>query len=226
VSSIVAGEYAENEIRKDFTLSERDAIRRAIEAAIPERRGRQNPDNCPELKGEDTREMSSRKAGFSSYKSAERVAEVVDHATPEVVRAMDSGELSIHAASKVAQQPPPEQKRIVTMPKPERRKAIKSLAPSPKKAREIAIQTGKSVVASNNKVMTPRTEEASKVRSDEQFAVRSFYDAVTLIATTKFSPAQMVKLGKEYSCRRLAEHAETAAIWLHQFVGVAHGKTA
>ncbi len=39
VSCILAGEYAENEIRKDFTPSERVAIARAIERQIGNRRG-------------------------------------------------------------------------------------------------------------------------------------------------------------------------------------------
>src|ERR1700678_3026660 len=39
VSSIIAGEYAENEVRKDFTASERVAIAKAIERQIGNRRG-------------------------------------------------------------------------------------------------------------------------------------------------------------------------------------------
>ena len=39
VSSIVAGEYHENEVRKDFTPSERVAIARAIERQVGNRRG-------------------------------------------------------------------------------------------------------------------------------------------------------------------------------------------
>jgi ParB/RepB/Spo0J family partition protein len=39
VSSIVAGEYAENEIRKDFTPSERVAIAKAVERQIGNRQG-------------------------------------------------------------------------------------------------------------------------------------------------------------------------------------------
>jgi hypothetical protein len=39
VRSIIAAEYAENEVRKDFTPSERVAIARAIEKQISNRRG-------------------------------------------------------------------------------------------------------------------------------------------------------------------------------------------
>ena len=51
VSSILAGEFAENEVRKNFTLSERDAIRRAIESQIPERRGRRKPGQLSGIEG-------------------------------------------------------------------------------------------------------------------------------------------------------------------------------
>ena len=53
VSSILAGEYAENLVRKDFTPSERVAIARAIERQVGNRRGqrtdqlRENPRSCP-----------------------------------------------------------------------------------------------------------------------------------------------------------------------------------
>ena len=50
VTSIVAGEYAENEIRKDFTPSERVAIKRSIEKEIGNRQGQRTdklPDNFP-----------------------------------------------------------------------------------------------------------------------------------------------------------------------------------
>jgi len=39
VSSIIAGEYHENEVRKDFTVSERIAIAKALEKQLPDRNG-------------------------------------------------------------------------------------------------------------------------------------------------------------------------------------------
>ncbi len=39
VSSILAGEYHENEVRKDFTASERVAIAKALERQLPNRNG-------------------------------------------------------------------------------------------------------------------------------------------------------------------------------------------
>jgi ParB-like chromosome segregation protein Spo0J len=48
VSSIVAGEYAENEVRKDFTASERVAIGKALEAEIGSRKGQRTDIELPQ----------------------------------------------------------------------------------------------------------------------------------------------------------------------------------
>ena len=70
VSSILAGEYAENEIRKGFTPSERVAIARAIERRVGNRRGQRTDrlrGKIPEVApGQRTREAAAEKAGFPS----------------------------------------------------------------------------------------------------------------------------------------------------------------
>jgi hypothetical protein len=75
VSSIVEGEYAENEIRKDFTPSERVAIGKAIEAEIGKRQGRRSdlglPLNCAEVaSGMETRQVAAAKAGVSTARTS------------------------------------------------------------------------------------------------------------------------------------------------------------
>src|SRR5215471_4253152 len=52
LSSLLACEYAENEIRKNFTPSERVEIGKALEARLGERRGKDNSQNFAELKGQ------------------------------------------------------------------------------------------------------------------------------------------------------------------------------
>jgi hypothetical protein len=53
VSSILAGEFAENEVRKNFTPSERAAIAKAIQTGIGNRKGQRTdlelPENTPEV---------------------------------------------------------------------------------------------------------------------------------------------------------------------------------
>jgi hypothetical protein len=84
----VDGEYAENVIRKDFTASERDAIRKAIEAHIEVRKGGKKggatrsrhmaTSRMEPTEGEKTDVFSAKKAGFSSEMTARRVRGVIE----------------------------------------------------------------------------------------------------------------------------------------------------
>jgi hypothetical protein len=65
---LYAGEYAENEVRKDFTPSERVAITEAIWNALPDRMGRpkKSPVNGPDFPKGESREIAAKRAGFGS----------------------------------------------------------------------------------------------------------------------------------------------------------------
>ena len=63
---VVEGEYAENEIRKDFTPSERVEICKALEARLVERRGKDNRQNIAELKGRRSDDIAAERAGFGN----------------------------------------------------------------------------------------------------------------------------------------------------------------
>jgi ParB family chromosome partitioning protein len=75
MDAIILGEMAENDVRKDFTVSERVAIGTAVEADTAERRGRDNQANLPELKGKQTRDVAAEKSGFSgtTYRQAKAI---------------------------------------------------------------------------------------------------------------------------------------------------------
>ena len=114
IDAIILGEYAENEFRKDFTLSERVAIGRAMEVELGERRGRpKNTDNCPAFSFGETRDIVAERAGFSNGKAYERAKFVVDSGVPELVDAVDRGEASVSAAAQVATLPVEWQRVIV-----------------------------------------------------------------------------------------------------------------
>jgi ParB-like chromosome segregation protein Spo0J len=119
IPSIVAGEYAENEIRKDFTPSERVAIARRIEGMLGRRQGQRTdlepPDNCPEV-GAETRDLAAQRAGFGSGKTYERARRVVTQGASELVAAMDSGKASVSAAATLATQPPDFQREVADQP--------------------------------------------------------------------------------------------------------------
>lgn len=128
LDSILAGEYAENEFRKQFTPSERVAISEALEREeFKKQQGKRTdllPDNYPEVR-EETRSKVARAAGFESEFSMRQARKVVARGASEVIAAMDSEELSISAAATIVSQPTEDQRRIVAMPKDERRTAIR-----------------------------------------------------------------------------------------------------
>jgi ParB-like chromosome segregation protein Spo0J len=101
VPSIVAGEFAENEIRKDFTPSERVAIAETIRAQIGSRQGQRSDhaalvDRGPQVApGQKTRDVAARKAGFDSNHAYRLAKTVVESGAPNVVEAMDRGDVSI-----------------------------------------------------------------------------------------------------------------------------------
>lgn len=120
---LLEAENDENEVRKAFTPSERTAIAKAIEARIGERQGQRSDKqisngelvhNCAEVPpGQRTRDVAAKKAGFENRETYRRASKVVDKGTPELVEAMDSGEVSISAAATVSELPPDEQRATV-----------------------------------------------------------------------------------------------------------------
>ena len=130
LDSLLKGELAENEFRKDFTPSERVAIGEAIEAEIKtdaEKRmksGVENPvENFPQG-GEKTRDLVAKATGFGNGKTYEQAKKVVQNAAPELVEAMDKGEASVSAASALLDLTHAEQATVVR----EGKKAIQKAA--------------------------------------------------------------------------------------------------
>lgn len=211
VSSIVKGEWIENEIRKDFTPSERVAIGRALEAQIKatlgERRGRPSgePDtpslidadkkahNCAELNGKETREIAAERAGFGSREEFRRASKVVDKGAPELVQAMDAGEVSISAAAEIADLPQDEQRdRIVR--------------PTPKEAIEESKRTGALVLGRDGKYHAYVEPEVK-----EQLALwLSFKSALWELSDFAGDPAAVVAAIPPYQRESFAERLNKA----------------
>jgi ParB family chromosome partitioning protein len=115
VSSILAGEYHENEVRKDFTPSERVAIARAIERQIGNRRGQRVQLIAQVERGRKTRDAAAARAGFGNHETYRQAAKVVANGTPRLIQAMDRGRVSISAASILADADADEQDRILDL---------------------------------------------------------------------------------------------------------------
>jgi len=94
VTSIVNGEYAENEIRKAFTMTERVEIEKAIKRR---RRGRTKEIISNEINSLPTKAEVSRRAGFSNTTEAWRAARLVEGA-PDLAEKVDKGEMKLNAA--------------------------------------------------------------------------------------------------------------------------------
>src|SRR5262249_36121484 len=115
VSSILAGEYHENEIRKDFTPSERVAIARAIERQIGNRRGQRVQKIAQVGPGRKTRDAAAGRAGFGNHETYRQARKVVESGKSRLIQAMDGGRVSISAASILADADPDEQDRILDL---------------------------------------------------------------------------------------------------------------
>lgn len=130
VTSIIEGEHDENEVRKDFTVSERLAIADAVRAKLGERQGQrtdQHTVNCPEVPRGESRDIAARKAGFGSGKTYERARSAVANAIEGIVEEMDAGKLSISAAATIASQPREVQAEVIQLDRMNRNKAVKQI---------------------------------------------------------------------------------------------------
>lgn len=132
VDSLLQAEHAENEIRKDFTASERVAIAKAVEEEIGNRRGQrtdlkvqglgdllqtEHMDNCPEVDpGQTTREVVAKAAGFGSDATYRRAKRVTEDGTQELIDAMDTGEIAISTAEILTKATPEDQRQAAAYP--------------------------------------------------------------------------------------------------------------
>lgn len=132
VSSIVSGEYHENEVRKDFTPSERVAIAKAVERLVGNRRGqRTDKERVQKIAqvdaGKKTRDEAAEKAGFGNHETYRQASKVVNNGTPRLVLAMDQGKVSISAAALLADADPDEQDQILDLDEKAILKAAKEI---------------------------------------------------------------------------------------------------
>jgi len=228
VRSITAGEYAENEIRKDFTPSERVAIGKALETELGDRQGKRTdmelPQNIAEVEpGLETREIAAKKAGFGNRTTYEQAKLVVNEGTPELVEAMDAGDVSISAASVIASEPPERQAQIVQMPRESRRHVVREIReaaklPTPSEARRIARATGMSVADNTGVYRSGSSPEAVRLAKAD---MRAIYDAtrgVVAIADTTLDPNELANRLEYWHCPGIREKSTKALDWLNRFV--------
>lgn len=117
LDSLLKGEYAENEFRKDFTVSERVEIGKALEGELRQRLGTnqhtEGKENFPDPPKGQTRDLAAKAAGFGNGKTYEQAKAVIDEGVPELVEAMDAGDVSVSAAAAVATLPHQTQREVM-----------------------------------------------------------------------------------------------------------------
>lgn len=235
VSSIVEGEYAENEIRKDFTPSERVAIGRAIEAEIGKRQGRRTDlepvENLPQVPpGTKTRELAAEKAGFGNARTYQQAKKVTEDGAPELVAAMDAGEVSISAAAVLAQAPPDTQRTIVQMPAAVRRQIVRQLReaielPSTAEARRIARETGMLVADRTGRYRSGLSDDERKALKEDLDAIWAVTRAVLALADTPLDPVELASRLEYWHCPGVRAKSPVALDWLHRFEEAIRDKT-
>ncbi|WP_084398268.1 ParB N-terminal domain-containing protein [Henriciella aquimarina] len=127
VTSIIEGEHDENEVRKDFTISERVAIGEAVERMLGERQGQRTDQlrvNCAEVPQGRNRDLAAKGSGFGSGTTYERAKSVIESAVPELIGKMDDEEISISAAATIAAQPKEVQAEVIQLDRKARNKAV------------------------------------------------------------------------------------------------------
>lgn len=173
IEHLIRGEFAENEVRKEFTVSERVAIGKAIEKLLGERRGRpsKEPNEAPKdapaetdgeivailpqlNPGEKSRQTAAKQAGFSGARTYEKAKKAVAYAEPEVVRALDEGKVSVSDAASVIKEPAAAQ-----------RKAVKD------------VEAGKSATL-NGSINKARVSKEKREPGDDSYEVRQAFKKV------------------------------------------------
>lgn len=164
IDSIILGEYAENEVRKDFTVSERVAIGEAVEVELGERRGGDQKSKCKILhndpnEGSKTIEIAAQKSGFRNKETYRQAKKVVETATPELVEAMDSGRVKPSVAEKLTNLPPADQILLASKGKEkEAQQAAKEIrANKAEKRHEERIQRIVEISQGNKELNTSKT---------------------------------------------------------------------
>ena len=227
VSSILAAEHAENEVRKDFTASERVAIGKALEAEIGKRQGQRTdtklpPDLAEVPPGVETRDLAAKRAGFGGHTTYELAKKVTELGAPELVAAMDAGEVSIGAAAVIAEQPTEEQRQIVQMPAALRRQIVRQLReaidlPSTAEARRIARETGMHVADRTGRYRSGATAEERAAAKRELDAIWAATRAVMALADTPLDPVELASRLEYWHCPGIRAKAPVALGWLHRF---------
>jgi ParB-like chromosome segregation protein Spo0J len=111
IDCVLEGEAAENALRKNLTVSERLAIAEHILEKLAERERRGRPsgaivDSGPRFPAGRSRDIAAQRAGFGSAHTLRLARQLADNGIPELVTAVDNGEMTITAGARLAAMSP------------------------------------------------------------------------------------------------------------------------
>jgi ParB-like chromosome segregation protein Spo0J len=171
MDAIILGELAENDVRKDFTVSERVAIGAAVEVQIGNRQGQRTdvelPQDFAEVKGKETGELAAEKFGFGNRETYRQAKAIVDNGAPELIEAVDAGKISIYAGEAISTLPVPEQIILVSGKADDVTEKTKEIKQARKKASGAKRAAAKLIVPDGLPLIT---ERYSLVHSDLRYA--------------------------------------------------------
>jgi len=114
-AALLEREIAENEVRKDFTFSERmryaSRLKPVYQAIAQQNIMRGTPDKC--LSGGRSNEVVAEKVGLGSYETFRKAEKIIESAPEEMIRQLDEGQLSINAAYQRLKREAEEAQRLV-----------------------------------------------------------------------------------------------------------------
>jgi ParB-like chromosome segregation protein Spo0J len=210
IQSLVQSEYDENDVRKDFTPSEKVAIARVIEKELEGRVGR--PSKEITRLGEQFQkgasvDLAAKRVGFGSGDTLVRAKTVVDHGTPELIAAVDAGEVQIKSAATFAKQDATEQAQRIVAAGGNVKAAViefrKSL-PSRDEARKIAAETGAAILGRDGRFHTDATDE-ERARGETYLRVAAALRTVRDLGIAPDDIASCVPSGSSTLFERLVD---------------------
>lgn len=143
--------------------------------------------------------------------------DVTENAPPNIVEAMDGGEVNVSEAAYVVQHIPQENQPSLTVS--DIRKAAKEAAldgvklPTPSEAREISRRTGEMVVGSDGKYHVYTTPEQDK----ECHEWRNFIRSLETLAVIDLPPEKMCEIVPSWQQENITEKLPVVYQWLSQF---------
>ena len=178
----------------------------------------------------DLRDIAAERAGFGNARTYQQAKKVTEDGAPELVAAMDAGEVSIDAAALIAQAPPETQREIVQMPAAVRRQIVRQLReatelPSTAEARRIARETGMLVADRTGRYRSGLSDDERKALKEDLDSIWAVTRAVLALADTPLDPVELASRLEYWHCPGIRAKSPVALDWLHRFEEAIRDKT-